>query len=216
MTTVVCVWVKGHVPFTPEYVTRLQSMVERWIDRPHRFVCLTDQPHLVRGVETIRVPTPAPLKGWWSKIELYNPTHGLLGRVLYLDLDTLIVGPLGPILDFPAAFALVPDAGSFVPHNGRVCVKRFNSSVMVWNAGCNRRLFDEWTPAVAKRLWGDQDFIGEQMPDAETFPAAWCPRLSEVSTPPFAEDVKVILSKVPKNHIAAKTLPWFRPLWGGA
>ncbi len=164
-------------------------------------------------------PIPPPLfniKGWWSKIHLFSPVSALAGRVLYLDLDTLVVGPLGPILDFPAPFALIPDAGSFKPQDGKKVVKRFNSSVMVWDAGCNRALFDAWTPAVAARLWGDQDWIGQQMPDAAKMPLEWFPRLSQVTGPPFAEAAKVILAKKPKNHIAAERLPWFRPLWGAA
>ena len=47
MTTVACVFVRGHVPFTAEYVTRLAAMVKRWMDRPYQFVCLTDSPESV-------------------------------------------------------------------------------------------------------------------------------------------------------------------------
>ncbi len=215
MTTVACVWVNGHVPFTAEYVVRLQAMVRRWIDRPFRFVCLTDRPELLPGIETITISLPAGMKGWWAKLHLFSAISALSGRVLYLDLDTLIVGPLEPILDFPAPFALIPDAGHFAPKHHQV-VKRFNSSVMVWDAGCNQPLFGAWSPAEADRLWGDQDWIGEVMPEAATMPLAWFPRLSELAGPPFGADVKVILAKKPKNHIAAKQLPWFGPLWSAA
>src|SRR5688500_17668854 len=107
MTTVACVWVDGHVPFTADYVTRLRAMVARWMDRPYEFVCLTDRPYQIPTVDTIPVPPPIlAIKGWWSKIQLFNPAMPFTGRVLYLDLDTLIVGALAPILDFPSPFAL--------------------------------------------------------------------------------------------------------------
>ena len=214
-TVICCVWVNGHVPYTPDYVTKLYGMVHRWMDRPFKFVCLTDHPWLFSGpIRTIPIPPPGPLKGWWRKLEVFNPAHTKLsGRILYLDLDTLIVASLGPILDYPAPFALVPHAGTFEGMDGLRVVKRYNSSVMVWTAGTQASLYRDWTPAVADRLWGDQDWIGEHHPAAALMPASWFPRLSQVSTgPPFGA-AKVILSKKPKNVEAAKRWAWFERAW---
>lgn len=217
MITVACVWVRGNVPFTLEYVVRLRAMVAKHLTMPHRFVCLTDRPECIPpAMIAIRIPTPAPLKGWWSKMQLFNRDHNLLGRVLYLDLDTLVVSSLEPIVQFPAPFALVPDGGTFKPKGNLQVVKRFNSSVMVWDAGVNASLFDSWTPEIARRLWGDQDFIGEQMPSAAAMPAAWFPRLSELNGQPPPETAKVVLAKVPKNAIAADLYPWFAEAWRAA
>jgi hypothetical protein len=215
MTTVACVFVHGHVPFTVEYVTRLASMVRRWMDRPYRFVCLCDKPEeLPAGIDWVSVPRPT-LKGWWSKIELFNPERGLSGRVLYLDLDTLVVASLAPIIDYPAQFALAPDGGTFQPKNGLRVVKRFNSSVMVWDANTElpQRVWQRYAPSVPARLWGDQDFIGETCPEAATMPGDWFPRLSELKDEPYGQHAKVILAKKPKNIIAAKMYPWVREVW---
>jgi hypothetical protein len=215
MITVACVFVRGHVPFTAEYVTRLAAMVKRWMPRPYQFVCLTDSPESVTNTVT-RICVPRPVhKGWWSKIELFNPARGLTGRVLYLDLDTLIVGPLVDIIDYPATFALAPDGGTFQPKNGLKVVKGFNSSVMSWdtNSLMARRVWNTFTPDVPRRLWGDQDHIGEQIPHASAMPAEWFPRLSEIGSPPFPKRAKVILAKKPKNLEAAKRWPWFAEAW---
>lgn len=216
MITVACVLVKGHVPFTIEYVTNLRAMVRRHLKRPHRFVCLTDRPEWLPHIETIRIASPRPLKGWWSKLELFAAQRAFVGRVLYLDLDTLIVSSLDPIVDFPAPFALIPDAGSFRPPRGLEVVKRFNSSAMVWDAGVNCSLFDAWTPKVAERLHGDQDFIGEQMPGAATMPLEWFPRLSELHGQPPGPLARVVLAKKPKNDVAADLYPWFNTAWRAA
>lgn len=211
--TVVCVWVNGHVPFTVEYVTKLEAMARRYLARPFEFICLTDRPWKVpEHIRTIPIQLRKGLKGWWAKLEVFAPNR-FHGRVLYLDLDSLIVAPLDPIVDYPAPLALVPHAGTFNGKDGLAVVKRFNSSVMVWDAETVPPLLVRWTPDVAKRLHGDQDFIGEQCPTAATFPATWFPRLSEIEGPPFPPDVKVILAKVPKNTIAAKRWPWFREAW---
>lgn len=216
MITVVCVLVKGHVPFKVEYVTKLKAMVARHLKRPHRFVCLTDRPEWFHMVDTIYVPSPRPLKGWWSKIHLFDALNGFTGRVLYLDLDSLVMNALDPIVDFPAPFALVPDAGHFQGKGELKVVKRFNSSVMVWNAGVNTSLFDGWTPDVAARLWGDQDWIGEQMPDASVMPLEWFPRLSDLGHDLPGPLAKVVLMKKPKNIIAAQLYPWVAQHWSAA
>ena len=217
--TVVCLFVRGEYPYTMDYVRRLRDMVTRWIDRPFNFVCLTDQPEAMPdGVEPVKI---APFHGcfaYWTKLEVFNPERQWFQRVLYLDLDTLIVAPLAPIIDFNAPFALSDDPRGRLGRDsyGRHIVRRFNSSVMVWDGGSQTELYREWSPRVAQRLSGDQDWIGEHAKTAAGMPRAWFPRLSEVTTPPFGPDVKIILSKVPKNHIAAEQIPWFEPLWGAA
>lgn len=212
MITVASVWVRGQVPFTVDYVVKLRNMVRRHLPIPHRFLCLTDRPAaLPAGIQAVRIETP-PRKGWWAKVELFNPAHGFSGRMLYLDLDTLVVGDLVPVATFPAPFVLVPPGGCFAGAEGLATVRRYNSSVMAWDAGSFHRLYSEWTVCVADRLWGDQDWIGEQMPDAATFPEGWCPRLSEVTGPPFGV-AKIVLAKVPKNHDASGRWPWFAERW---
>jgi hypothetical protein len=217
MTTVCCVWVHGHVPYSAEYVYRLEAMVKKWMDhRKYRFVCLTDRPWELGAIDTIPIANPSPLKGWWSKVRCFDSDLRLMGRVLYLDLDTLIVGPLADVLDQASTFALAPSGGTFEGKGPLKVVKRFNSSVMVWDEGVNYQLFDDWTPSVAARLWGDQDWIGEQMPQADTMPAAWFPRISELGKEPPSLDAKVVLVKTPKNEEAAKRWPWFEKAWRAA
>jgi hypothetical protein len=213
--TVACVLVRGHVKFSVTYVEKLASMARRFLDQPFRFVCLTDQPHAMpEGVEAIAIQKPSGVKGWWAKLSLFDPAHGFSGRMLYLDLDTLVVSSLAPIVEFDAPFALVPDgAPNFKGTSRHAVVKHFNSSVMVWDAGVRPDLFLQWTPAVADRLWGDQDWLGERAPEAATMPLEWFPRLSQVSDGAIPSAAKVILAKKPKNEQAAAQWPWFRERW---
>jgi len=218
--TVACVWVRGEYPYTVEYVTRLRAMVERWIDRPFTFVCLTDRPELLPAdIEAIPVQKLAGFAPW-TKLELFNPARAWPGRVLYLDLDSLIVAPLAPIIDWPASFAITadpPKPGQRTKDGyGHAIVRRFNSSVMVWDGGTQSDLYTEWTPGIVHRLSGDQDYIANQRSDAATMPRAWFPRISEEVRPPWSADAKVVLCKVPKNHILVQEQPWFGPLWGAA
>lgn len=146
--------------------------------------------------------------------------------MLYLDLDSLIVARLAPILDAPAPFAITADPERrAVPRTqdsyGRRIVRRFNSSVMVWDGGTHTALYTDWSPDVAQRLSGDQDWIGTRLRHAHALPRAWFPRISECAaasggTVTYPSDAKVILCKHPKNHIAAEQWPWVEAIWRAA
>jgi hypothetical protein len=211
--TVVCVFVRGHVPFTAEYVVRLHSMAKRTLPA-HRFVCLTDKADLLPSfIETKPAKVPRHLYGWWAKVQLFNPKLELGDRIIYFDLDILLLGGLDEVVHYPAPFALAPDGGNFKPRDKRQCVKRFNSSVMVWDHGTRPDLYEEWNEHVTHRLWGDQDWIGERCPDAAAMPREWFPRFSEVGDPPFPTIAKAILCKKPKNALAIQQYRWFNEAW---
>lgn len=216
MLTVCCVWVDANVPYSAEYVARLRAMTARHLARPHRFVCLTDRPAEVpAGVEAVEIDWPQHLYGWWAKLQVFNPRHDLGERVLYLDLDTLVVASLDEIADYPADFAIIPHDPrvTFMPKGKLQIVRRFNSSVMVWSRGAAEDLFEEWRPDYAKQFWGDQDYIGWQRPVSATMPLCWFPRVSDLRGQPPGEAAKVVLVKKPKNDVAARLWPWFAEAW---
>lgn len=212
MLTVACVWVQANVPYDVDYVFKLHSMVSRNLKRPFTFACITDKPlaKLPDRTEAWPVPRPRGMAGWWSKIELFNPARFGQGRILYLDLDVVVVGPLDDIVDYPATFALVPDAGTFQGRDGLKVVKKYNSSVMAWDAGTLSDIYTKWRPEVTRRLWGDQDWIGLARPNEQTMPLAWFPRLSQGR---WDTQAKVVLAKKPKPHVAAQQWPWFKEWW---
>lgn len=223
MLTVACVFMRGPYPYTIDYVIRLERMVRKHLDRPFRFVCLTDRAKDIVpwGIEAIPIPNlkgivPDNGVGYWSKVWLFHPDMGWNGRVLFLDLDTLVVNALDPIVDYPASLALASDVltHSNSDRFGRRVVRRFNSSVMVWDGGLHTDLFTRWTPDVAQKLSTDQDWIGEQSEEAKAMPLEWFPRISQAQ-PPWADDAKVVLVKKPKNAEASKKWPWFDEMWGG-
>jgi hypothetical protein len=224
--TVLSVFVRGPFAYTPEYVYNLAGMVRRHLHRPHRFLCFTDRPKLLPGIETIDVPSlegqvPANGVGYWNKLQCFNPKHRLTGRLLYLDLDSLVVDDLAPIVDFPAAFAVTTDAlceeraHLDTDRYGRRLVRRFNSSVMVWDAGAPQtpELWTTWKPTESSRLSTDQDWIGEQATAAAGMPLAWFPRISQIKYATVPAEAKVILCKKPKNAEAVKLYPWINPVW---
>lgn len=224
--TVACVWVQGPVPYTAEYVIRLERMVRRYLARPFSFVCLTDQPwalpKTMRAIPigSLRGVVPDNGVGFWNKLRLFDPAIGLEGRVVFFDLDTLIVAPLDPIVDVDASLAMAEDE---LRHErpvedrdgyGRRIHRKLNASVIVFEAGTQSHLFTTWTPSVAQTLSTDQDWVALEAPHAQAMPMAWFPRISRVQ-PPWPPEAKVVLCKKPKNLDAVLRWPWFNAMWGG-
>jgi hypothetical protein len=196
-------------------------MCRRWITRPFEFLVFTDQPERFPGRTRRQIAVGShPDDGYWGKVRMFDPKWKLSGRVLYLDLDSLIVSSLDAIIDYPASFALTEDALVHERQHlnrdryGRRLVRRFNSSVMVWDGGTETDVFTAWTPDVPKTLSTDQDWIGQQRPEAAALPLAWFPRISQVR-PPWPAEAKVVLCKKPKNHEAVVRWPELKPWWGG-
>eukprot|EP00939_MAST-03C_sp_MAST-3C-sp1_P000789 g789.t1 len=127
--TVVCV--KWGKKYGTDYVRNLRRGVRRHLRHPHTFICFTDEPTSLRGIDgVIARPLAKGWTGWWNKATLFSPEARLTGRILYIDLDTILVGPLDPVLDFRGRFATL-STDNFL-NEGRV--GGLNSSVMLWRA----------------------------------------------------------------------------------
>ncbi len=131
------------------------------------FVCLTD----VFVPEIACLPLRHNWPGWWSKLELFRPDVFPVGtRVLYLDLDTVIVGHLGEILTQDAPFLALEDFYRRPPKFTR----GVGSGVMQWTAGDQDELYFAMADAPDEirktyRSSGDQRFIEARRKDSVTF-----------------------------------------------
>lgn len=133
MLTVACVNVGDYLGRGDEYVRKLRAGVSRHLALPHEFVCIceSDKP------------------GWWAKIDLFEPGR-FAGRVLYLDLDTIIVGDLAELVVYRGLLYLT-DWGWEIPTYG--------SGVMVWDAGEHAEIFERYDDSIPDRFRGDQDWL---------------------------------------------------------
>jgi len=114
------------------YVTKLRNMVARHLKRPYTMVCLTDQPGRCEGVTFIDV-TATSLQGWWAKMLLFEPEWRGRDKVVYLDLDTVVIGDPAPLADVPGEFAICENFTRLAGNADYPC--KFNSSVMVIGGG---------------------------------------------------------------------------------
>lgn len=109
--TVACVLCSGGV-YGAEDVRRLRAAVRRHFDGAE-FAVLSDLENAeLVAVDTSRVRlkhvSGCGWTGWWSKLELFRPAL-FAGRVIYLDLDTLVLGDIGFLATYTGPFAALRD-----------------------------------------------------------------------------------------------------------
>lgn len=162
MITIACVRTGDR--YGIEYVAKLRDMVARHLPIEHRFICLTDQPDKLDGVEMIPV---MGLPGWWAKMALFSQSVRGEGKCLYFDLDTVIIGDLTPLAEIDAQFATCANFTRAVKAD-YPC--RYGSCIMVLADGFGS---DIWAAFMAESdrfikgcKYGDQQAIEQLYPDA--------------------------------------------------
>jgi len=108
---------------------------------------------------------------WWQKVGLFSPDlFGLSQRILYLDLDLVVIGSLDQIANVAEPFCMIENYG---PNKGHAA---HNSSCMVWTpTEQTHRIFNAFTSDVTKQLHGDQCWIWRVMLGQITdFPRHYC------------------------------------------
>jgi hypothetical protein len=163
MRAVICVlktgkWHTGYnwVRYEQKHVRWLRDQVAKFAPEGTPFVCLSDV--AIDGVDTI--PLTMNWDGWWSKIEMFR--HDL-GPVMYMDLDTVIVGPLED---------LMAHSHEFTAWNSPGKAHSLNSSVMAWQ-GSRPDIYEKFAADPERwmaecknnRCWGDQGFIAKAIGD---------------------------------------------------
>lgn len=94
-----------------DYVNRLYNMVARNTTLPFKFICYTDDsvgllPEIqARPLPEMDLPE-GPERGW-RKLSLFKKDIDLSGRILFLDLDTVIVGNIDDYFTIDGDFILI-------------------------------------------------------------------------------------------------------------
>lgn len=171
MLNIVCV--KWGTKYSADYVNILLDMVARNLPEKveFRFVCFTDNAEGLH--KAIRVKElPGGLTGWWNKLYMFKHGHFDEGdRILYFDLDTVIVGGLDELAAYEGKFTILRDF-----YRGG---KTYQSAVMAWKANHCCYLWDDFLEAGSPQddPGGDQSWIEDHLHNAllwqELYPHAF-------------------------------------------
>lgn len=174
--TVACV--RTGQKYSPEYVIRLRNAVARHLRAPHDFVCFADNPQeLPSDIRTIRVKPG--LHGWWGKMQLFEPCWRIGRKVLYLDLDSVIIREITQLAGVESRFAIC--ANFTMIHQQRICVMggtrpswpcKYGSMCMVIGPTLNGHIWEGFLAdqkSLQERvgIYGDQKAIEEIEPNAD-------------------------------------------------
>lgn len=154
------------------YVQKLAAGVKRHMAASYRFICLSENPISIPGVESRPIDfddlylTKRP--GCFVRLKLFDPEYqkrlGLTGRIVSLDLDAIICGPLEPLFDRPEPFAILRGINTTnpCPYNGSLWMLRADHRPDVWA---------DFSPDAAAKVPyhafpDDQGWLWYKFPDA--------------------------------------------------
>jgi hypothetical protein len=211
---IACVWVGDKYPF--QYVTALRNMVARHMTQPYTLACLTDQPERCSEVTFIDV-SAAGLHGWWAKMLLFEPQWRGLSKIVYLDLDTLVIGNLAPLVDVAGEFAILESPVRLAGHPNYPC--QYNSSAMVIGRGQCTFVWQKFQRNSDQLIFKHERY-GDQAALQELYPAA--PYLQRL-LPGFFCNYRDLTSHKPKAAVInfggrhkphVCDIPWVQKEWG--
>jgi hypothetical protein len=145
--------------YSPEYVNKLNRMVERNLTLPYEFVCFTDDSTGIDKDVRIESLPPILVKGWWFKPYFFNPELILKGTILFLDLDLVVFENIDCLFTYkPKEFLIIRDFNRKFIKN----YDRFNSSVFRLEVGSHSHVYTNFVSnpnSVMGRFRGDQDWL---------------------------------------------------------
>ena len=181
------------------HANRLRAMVARHLDRPHRFVCLTDDTTgLHPAIETLPIPPvriDPPFENTpWRKLALYAPEIGdLTGPTLFFDLDLVITGGLDPLFEHPGRYVVIRNWTTPRETTG-------NTSVIRFEIGAHTdmlRLFESQpTQHWFERYRIEQRFLSRELPDITFWPAEWCVSFKNTCLPGGSRFPRILLNRL--------------------
>jgi len=233
MQSVNVLCIKWGSKYGPEYVNKLSAMVARNLSRPHRFVCLTDDPagidpsievHDIPKVGIADFDTRRPWTfdhGWLKLTCLADPLYDLAGPTLFIDLDVVIVGSLDCFFDEPGEFIVIKEWDKR-DETGNTSVFRYEIGA---HADALQPLREDAKRAI-KPVRNEQEymtgFIARQG-RLKYWPAAWCRSFKRHCVragiagwflpPRIPEGAKIIAfhgKPNPPDAIAGRSGKWYR------
>jgi hypothetical protein len=152
----------------PEYVYRLHRAVDRHLNVPHEFICLTDIELGVRTLPLIPMPEidDTDIPKFWYKVQLFRPELELTSGCIFLDLDTIIKGNIDHYIDTFRDHDFLMAAS---PYRGNISCSYFmwwsGDHSDIWNQ-FQEKPVTEWNQHYHKAnpgKYGDQGFISDHV-----------------------------------------------------
>ena len=195
-----------------EYVERLKAGFRRHLQQEFKFCVMAPE---AEDEYLTEIP------GCFCRLRMWDPVwqekHGLSGRIVCVDLDVVITGPLDDLFNRPEEFVILQGANSANP-----CP--YNGSLMMLRAGTRPDVWHDFSLEAAKKapyyeFPDDQGWLWHKIPDAAGWKAgaesgvyafqkrAW-PKGTDLP-----KDAKMVVFPGWRDPSKFTHLPWIRENW---
>ncbi len=216
-----------HYAYTGDDVRLLQRMVKRHLSVPHEFVVITDQPHMFdadANIRAIPINRETHVSGrCFVRLFTFHPDgKALIGeRVLQIDLDTVIVGDMAPLVARDENLVLWHNPGRVPWENPSSFQSRpyYNTSMLLHRCGTMPWIhinFDPERPSHKDDQWLLSDILGSDIPYWDGDDGVY--RIARADTPgsgvngALPENARVVFftgsEGKPENPRIASANPW--------
>ena len=174
-----------------DYTGKLYRGLQRNLTRPFDFECVTESPY----------PT------WWGKLTIFGRSE----RIVFLDLDNIIVGNCDFLFEYNGNFCILHDFYRF---------KGYGSAVMNiapnWGARI-REDFEANAKEVMRNFLGDQNFIESKIDSADEWQALYPGKIVSYKAHEcekgIPEGAAIICFHGLPKPADVPDLPWMREHW---
>ena len=155
--TIMCVLKSGGI-FDINYVERLRNMVARHVTIPYQFICLSDVEIPKDVCASLKLKRGYP--GSWAKVEMFRPELVEPGRMVYFDLDSIILANINDVLNTKHNFIGLKPWNKSNRGKGLLA-----SGMMAWtNDGVYSFIYEQFASKMIKEYpAGDQEWISRAL-----------------------------------------------------
>lgn len=107
MNNIICL--KWGDKYNADYVNKLYAGVKRNTALDIKFHCFTDDATGINNNVVIHNLPVSGIDGWWNKLYLFSNDINIDGRVLFIDLDTIITGNIDDVIRIDKGFVMLKD-----------------------------------------------------------------------------------------------------------
>ncbi len=207
----ICTWSWG-TKYSGAYIDRLCESVRRNVVQPFNFRLFTPADE---DLALTQVP------GCFARLRMFDPAwqeaNGVRGRLVCLDLDLVVTGPLDPLFDRNEDFVILQGANASNP-----CP--YNGSVMMLRTGAHAEVWGDFSLEAAAKVpkhdfADDQGWLAAKIPDAAGWKVGEASGIYAFQKPGWPrgealpKHARIVAFPGWRDPVGFTHLPWIRQHW---
>jgi hypothetical protein len=217
----ICTWLWGN-KYNTEDVRKLRDGLKRHLRQQYRFLLFSDCPVVLEGVHNQPILDMDLLdRGCFCRLRRSDPewqkANHLDERIVNIDLDVVITGPLDPLFDRPEPFVILHGANAANP-----CP--YNGSLSMLRAGYRPDVWSDFSVEAAKGVPfysfpDDQGWLHHKLPNAAAWNAGSQSGVYAFKKPGWPQgnalpaDARMVVFPGWRSPAQFKHLPWIKEHW---